>query len=182
MEQALELIKAVQDMVLEPDFGGGLMLLFLSLVNELIPLFPYALVLAGQLLFFGEPLSLSFLSELFFFVALPVGLGSAIGSLIIYGLAYFGGRPAIEKFHKYLHFNWSDVEKVNARFKGAWYDELVFFVLRSLPVLPSMPVNIAAGILRMRFWPYFLLTILGFTVRMMLTMLIIGIGVGTLSQ
>ena len=116
------------------------------------------------------------------FVSIPVGVGSALGSVPFYVLAYFGGRPAITKFQKYLRFNWSDVEKVSSRFKGEWYDEILFLLLRSIPLLPSLPVNIAAGVLRMNLLPYLVLSIVGFTIRMMLTLLVVALGMEGLSN
>lgn len=182
MEQALELIQLMQDMVLYPDWQGAAALFLVSLINEIFALFPYAIVVAGQLLFLDDPLTLTLIGKLIFLVSIPIGIGSAIGSLVVYVLTYFGGKPLIVKFHKYLHFSWHDVERINTRFKGAWYDEIVFVLLRSIPVLPSLPVSIAAGILRMRFWPYFLLSTIGFTIRMILTIMIFGLGLSKLSQ
>ena len=127
-------------------------------------------------------LSWEFITKLLVFVSIPVGVGSALGSVPFYVLAYFGGRPAITKFQKYLRFNWSDVEKVSSRFKGEWYDEILFLLLRSIPLLPSLPVNIAAGVLRMNLLPYLVLSIVGFTIRMMLTLLVVALGMEGLSN
>ena len=182
MDQTLDFIKIIQDVVLNPNLGSALILFFLSLVNEIVAVIPYALVLSGQLLFLEDSLNIAMLTKLLVFVAVPVGVGSAIGSLPVYVLAYFGGKPLIEKYHKYLHFSWRDVEKMGAHFKGEWYDEIIFLILRSVPILPSFPISIAVGILRMRFLPYMVLTTVGFIIRMMLTLLIVGVGVETLSR
>lgn len=182
MGETPDFIEIVQEMVLDPNLGGAIILFFTSFLNELVAIFPYAVVLAGQLFFLEEGLQASLLAKLLVFVALPVGIGSTLGVIPVYALAYFGGKPAIEKFHKYLRFSWNDVEKVGHRFKGAWYDEVIFLLLRSIPLLPSLPINIAAGVLRMRFAPYFVLTLVGFIIRMMLSLLVVGIGVHGLSQ
>jgi membrane protein DedA with SNARE-associated domain len=182
MNQTLDLLQAVQDVVLNPTFGTAVALFLISFLNELVAIFPFAVLLAGQLLFLQSGVSIALFIKLLLFVALPVGLGSALGVIPIYVLAYFGGKPAIEKFQKYLRFSWGDVEKVTSRFKGEWYDEVIFLLLRSIPVLPSFPVSIAAGILRMPFVPYLSITIVGFVIRMMLTLLVIGMGMHSLSQ
>jgi membrane protein YqaA with SNARE-associated domain len=182
MEQTLDFIQVAQNVVLHPGVESMLPLLGLSFLNDLIGIFPFALVLAGQFLFFDTSFSLAFMAKLLVFVAVPVGVGSALGSIPVYVVSYFGGKPAIQKFQKYLRFSWSDVERMNSQFKGLWYDELLFLFLRSVPVLPSLPLNIAAGVLRMRFWPYMVLSIVGLTLRMMFTLLIVGIGTGDLSH
>src|SRR3989338_2537914 len=151
MELSVNFVQVVQDVVLRPDWSGAIIIFLLSFANELIAVLPYSVILSGQLLFLDSSLSLALVAKLFVFVAIPVGVGSVIGTLPVYAVAYFGGKPAIEKFHKYLHFSWQDVERVSVRFKGRWYDEVIFFLLRTVPVIPSFPVTIAAGIFRMRF-------------------------------
>ncbi len=177
-----DFFQIIQDTVLKPDFVSAIALFWFSLLNELIALLPYVIVVSGQILFINSHLSIVIFSKLLFFVAIPAGIGGALGSLFIYSLSYFGGKPTINKLNKYLRFSWKDVEKVTGRFNGAWYDEILFLALRSTPVLPSLPINIAAGILRMRPIPYFALTLLGFIIRMMIMFMIIGFGVETLAQ
>jgi membrane protein DedA with SNARE-associated domain len=182
MENSLDFVRLVQEVVLDPKFSSALPLFFLSLLNELIGVLPFSLVLAGQLFFIEDSIDIAMLAKLLAFVAAPIGVGGAIGVLPLYGLAYFGGKPLIEKYHKFLHFKWEDVEKVSRKFQGRWYDEIIFLFLRIIPVLPSFPATIAAGVLRMRFMPYFVLTAVGFILRMMITLLLIGVGVESLAE
>lgn len=182
MELSSDFFQAIQDMVLKPDFTSAVILFWFSFVNELVAVLPYVILVSGQLLFLEAGSLPAIISKLFFFIAVPAGIGGAIGSFLVYGLAYFGGRPAIEKFKKYLRFSWDSIERVNNYFKGAWYDELIFLALRSVPVLPSLPVTVAAGILRMPPSRYFVLTVLGFTIRMMIMFTFIWAGVETLAS
>lgn len=182
MQELLNYLHLINSIVLRPDLTSAAIIFIFSSANEIIGVFPYALVLAGQLIFLNDHLTIALIAKLLVFVAAPVGLGSAIGTLALYGVAYWGGKPAIEKLHKYLRFSWQDVEKISSRFQGVWYDEIIFFALRCIPVLPSFPLTIVAGIFRMRFMPYFVLTVVGFTIRMMLTLIIVGVGVGSLSE
>lgn len=182
MQEALNLIYLINDIVLRPDLASAFIIFIFAFVNELIAVIPYALILSGQLIFLSDTPSLELLAKLLVFVAVPVGLGSTLGSLFLYLVAYFGGRTAVEKLERYLKFSWEDVERVNSRFKGMWYDEVVFLVLRSIPVVPSFPMTIAAGFFRMGFLPFIVLTAVGLTIRMMLTLLIIGVGAGGVSE
>lgn len=181
MEHTLELLYSLREVVLNPTWGSALAILSFSAVNEILALFPFAVVISGQLVFL-EVLDGSLFLKLLLMVALPVGVGSAIGTLPLYFLTYFGGRPAINKFEEYLHFSWADVEKINTRFKGQWYDEIIFLFMRSVPILPSLPVTIVAGVLRFRFPTYLLLSMAGFTLRMIITMLVVGLGIENLSK
>ena len=182
MEETLDFIDLVQEMVLNPNLGSAIILFFTSFLNEMVAIFPYAVVLASQLFFLQGTVTTSMLVKLLVFVAVPVGIGASLGTLPLYTISYFGGKPAIERYRKYLRFDWRDVESVTARFKGAWYDEVIFFILRSVPILPSFPLSIAAGVVRMNFAPFFVLTTVGFIIRMMLTLIAVGIGVEGLSQ
>lgn len=182
MHQALDLLYLINDIVLRPDLTSAFIILIFSFVNELIAVIPYALILSGQLIFLTETPSLALLAKLLVFVAVPVGIGSTLGTLFLYTVAYFGGKPAVSKLERYIKFTWEDVERVNTRFKGMWYDEVVFLVIRSIPVVPSFPLTIAAGFFRMGFLPYIVLTAVGLTIRMMLTLFIIGMGAGGVSE
>jgi len=182
MEYTLNFVHLVQSVVLDPGVGGVLPLLLFSFVNELIAVLPYAVLLAGQLFFLQDSLTIAMLTKLLVFVAVPVGVGGSLGILPIYLLSYFGGKPMINKFKRYLHFSWEDVEKVNIYFQGKWSDEIIFFLLRTIPVFPSFPLSIAAGIFRMRFLPFFVLSTVAFIIRIMLTLLIVGVGVEGISE
>lgn len=175
-------VEVVKNTVIDPGAAGLLPLFFFSFLNDLVGIFPFALVLAGQMMFFHETLDLAMWMKLFVFVAVPVGLGSTFGSIALYALAYFGGKPLIEKYHRFFRFSWKDVERVNAYFKGTWYDEIIFFVLRCAPVLPSIPLNVASGILRMRFAPFFVLTAVGSIIRMTLTLAAVGMSLQGLAS
>ncbi len=182
MEWSFDLIQAVEDVVLHPDFFSAAALFVVAMVNELFVLLPYTIILSGQLLFMEGSLSLHFLITLLVLVAVPVGIGTTIGSLPIYALAFFGGKSAIDKFGKYLKVTWEDVERLQSRFKGSRYDEIFFLVLRSIPLLPSLPVNVVAGIIQMRLESYLGLTIIGTIIKMMIMFIFVGLGVETLAQ
>ncbi|MEK7227490.1 MAG: VTT domain-containing protein [Patescibacteria group bacterium] len=178
----LHFVEAVKDVVVNPAVGSMVPLFIFSFLNDLIGIFPFAIALAGQLLFLKEPFTLALAMKLLVFVAVPVGIGSTFGSIPLYVVAYFGGKPAIKKFHRFLRFSWDDVEKMSHYFRGSWYDEIIFLLLRCVPVLPSIPLDIASGIIRMQFMPFLVLTMVGSIVRMMLTLLVVGMSLHGLSQ
>ncbi len=176
MVEAPEIIKALQGVVLEPSLVGALWVMFGAFMGEVVAPFPSGIFFAGQLLFLTEALSLTLVTKLFFLVAIPLAFGGTVGSLLSYGIAYFGGKPAIEKFKKYLRFSWEDVERLESKFKNNWYDELLFLALRIIPFIPTIPVNLLAGVLRMSFLRYTLLTFIGTIIRMMILLSIFAWG------
>ena len=181
MESFLALFESLQDLVVNPTWGSALILALASTVNEVVAIFPLSIVISTQLIF-TDSLTLTLILKLIFLVSIPVGIGSAIGTLPLFYLSYFGGRKAIEKFKSHLRFSWSDVEKVNSKFQGQWYDEILFVFIRALPIIPSIPLTIVAGIVRMSFGKYLVLTIVGLSIRMIFSLLIFGIGFINLSK
>ncbi|OHB10911.1 MAG: hypothetical protein A3G05_02120 [Candidatus Zambryskibacteria bacterium RIFCSPLOWO2_12_FULL_45_14] len=182
MELSVNFVQIVQDAVLRPDLASALGIFIASLINELFAVLPYNVILSGPLFFLEGSFSAVFVTQLFLLVAVPVGFGTALGSLLTYGLAYFGGKPAIDKFGKYVYLSWESVEKMESKFKGVWYDEVLFVALRSTPLLPSLPINAAAGILRMSLARYLVFTVIGAIIRMMIIFMLVGLGMSTLAQ
>lgn len=172
---AFTVVEVIRESVVDPSVPSMLPLFLFAFFNDILGLFPFALYLAGQLVFYTGTFDTAMMAKLLVFVAVPVGLGSACGSIPLYLASYFGGKPLIVKyekgfFKKFLRFSWTDVERVSAYFKGVWYDEVIFLALRCVPVLPSFPLDVAAGTLRMPFMPFFVLTAVGSIIRMMLTL------------
>ena len=49
--------------------------------------------------------------KLFIYIVLPAALGVTVGSLFVYAIAYFAGKPFLERWGKYLGISWEDLEK-----------------------------------------------------------------------
>ena len=104
--------------------------------------------------------------NLVFRAAIPFTIGSTIGSTMVYLAAWFGGKWLINKFSKWLDFKWSDVEAIKAKFfKGKVYDELVIFISRAIPIVPSSLISAVCGAVRINPVSYYLFTALGLFVR-----------------
>jgi len=176
MELLNNFIEISRGLVLAPSIESVLALFATSLLNELFGIIPYTIILSGQMVFVGAPISLTLLAKLFIFVALPVSVGTALGSLLIYSIAYWGGKPAIEKFGRRIRLSWESVEKAQSYFRGSWYDEIIFLGLRTVPFMPGLPVAAAAGILRMRVSIYLLLTALGSMIKVMIMCILVVLG------
>lgn len=107
--------------------------------------------------------------NIFFKAALPFAIGSTIGSTIIYIASWFGGKYLINKFSRWLEIRWEDVEIIKEKyFKGNFWDEVVIFVSRAIPVIPSVLFSAACGALRIKPVSYYLFSALGLIVRGML--------------
>lgn len=93
-----------------------------------------------------------------FGVALAGGVGSAIGSAVMYYIGLKGGRPLVEKYGKYLFISHHDLnlaDKFFARYGGA-----STFIGRLLPVVRTF-ISLPAGIERVPFWKFLWYSFLG---------------------
>ena len=145
---------------------GGIGVFAGSLLEEVIAPIPSALVQMGAG-FFLLPSTFdgAFLADLLLVVVIPAAAGVAIGSLLVYFLAYYIGKPAIDRWGKWFGIRWEDVEKGRNRFRGGHADSITLFILRTIPVIPSVAVSAACGLIRMRLAKYLLYTFLGTLIR-----------------
>ncbi len=141
--------------------------LFLGLFEELVFIIPSTLVFLA-LGFLGISKTLSVeeaLIKSFLVYGFWGALGVLLGSILIYWLAFYGGKYFIVKFGRYFGVDWIDIEKWALWFEKGYKDELVVFIARALPFLPITLVTIAGGILRLPWKMFFTLTFLGTMVR-----------------
>lgn len=85
-------------------------------------------------------------------------IGSYIGAVIMYWVSYRFGRPFLIKYGKYVFVSPDKLERAE-RFLARYETGGVFFA-RLLPVVRHL-IGIPAGIVRMRFVPYSIATIVG---------------------
>src|SRR5579859_5561530 len=85
-------------------------------------------------------------------------LGCLFGSIINYGLGYYGGRPFVERFGKYILIGKSDLDRADKWFTrwGDWAS----FISRLLPVVRTF-ISFPAGMLRVNFPRFTVLTFVG---------------------
>ncbi|MEA3336865.1 MAG: DedA family protein [Chloroflexota bacterium] len=86
------------------------------------------------------------------------GLGCLIGSTISYGLGYWGGRPLVERYGKYILVSKKDIENFD-RWFSRW-GQLGNFAARLMPIVRTF-ISFPAGVFRVKFVPFAILTFLG---------------------
>ena len=146
---------------------GAISVFVVSVVEEIVVPIPSAFILlaAG---FFLVPASAGLpeaIAEIILKVAVPGGLGLALGSMFVYALAYLGGEPAIKAWGRFLRVSWADVERFKARFTSSWWDEVTIFGFRAVPIFPHVLVSAALGAIRYPPREFFFLTLAGSAAR-----------------
>ena len=119
---------------------------------------------SGYLVYAGRFSSLALVATL-------GAIGCNLGSVFAYEVGYFGGRPLVERWGKYIWLNMHDLEVAERFFSK--YGSTTVFIARLLPVIRTF-IALPAGIGRMprlRFhvytflgsWPWcFMLAYVGF--------------------
>jgi membrane protein DedA with SNARE-associated domain len=85
-------------------------------------------------------------------------IGCNLGSIIAYEVGYFGGRPLVEKWGRYILLNAHDLDKADRFFErhGSW----AIFLGRLLPVIRTF-IALPAGIAKMPRGKFHVYTFLG---------------------
>ncbi|MBX4199182.1 VTT domain-containing protein [Candidatus Parcubacteria bacterium] len=155
----------VQNWILQAGAWSTLGFFVGAFLEEVAFPLPSPLLLVGVAFFFGKPITIAAIGKMLGTVILPITFGATLGSLVVFGIAYSGGRVAITKFSKYLGFSWDEVEKVRVKLASKHSDEWTVFVSRCIPYTPTTIVTVLAGIVRMNVWKFILLTFGGIFVR-----------------
>lgn len=113
-------------------------------------------------------------------IVLPGSIASTLGGYIGYAIGYFGGKPMVDRWEKFLGFGWQDVEALERRFQSGQVNTLIFF-LRALPIFPLSVISAAAGLLRLPLGQFSLWTFYG-TVPRCLLLGYLGWGLGEAYQ
>lgn len=147
--------------------GGAKGVFFLAFLQEIIPPIPSTLVTvaSGGLFLSGSAITLESFGRLIGLVALPIALGMTLGSIIIYGLVYWGGAPLIKRFGHLVGTSWDDIERLQGRLSGTVVDEVAFFALRSFPLTPSILLNVVCGLVRWNPISFIISTFFGTLIR-----------------
>jgi len=91
-------------------------------------------------------------------MALAGTLGYFAGAIVGWVIGRYGGRPLLERHGRWFHLDGDKLERAE-RWFGRWGDWAVL-IGRVTPVIRSF-ISIPAGVFRMPFWRYSVLTLIG---------------------
>lgn len=91
--------------------------------------------------------------------ALAAGVaGNVVGSWVAYAAGYYGGRPFIDRWGRFVLLNRRKVDIAHGWFQR--YGSIAVFFSRMLPIVRTF-ISLPAGVARMSFWRFTLYTFLG---------------------
>ena len=128
--------------------------------SELVMVYAGALaagVFAGQeVSLFGSHVSSGFWA--FLVMALSGAIGYLVGSIAGWAIGLYGGRPLLERRGRWFHLSPERLDRAE-RWFDRW-DDWAVLIGRITPVARSF-ISIPAGVFRMPFWRYTVLTAIG---------------------
>ncbi|OGR80976.1 MAG: hypothetical protein A2902_07590 [Elusimicrobia bacterium RIFCSPLOWO2_01_FULL_64_13] len=132
------------------------------IIESIIVPIPSPLIImgAGAILIDSSIPAWRALGPILLLIVLPGSAASTLGAYLTYGVAYWGGKPLIDRLHRFLGFDWKDIVAMEERFLAGRVG-LTIFSLRALPIVPLSLISAAAGALRMPVSQFTLWTYLG---------------------
>lgn len=133
-----------------------------SFIEEIFPLLPSPLiVIITKMSTSPNSYSLLYL----FFIAIIAAIGKTFGALLLYLLGDKGGDIIIRRFGGLLGVSHNSLEKIGKRFSGSWKDSILLFFLRALPIIPTTPVSLMCGVIKLNLRTFVVSTLIGLFVR-----------------
>ncbi len=133
-----------------------------SLIEEAIPPIPSPsiIILAGSFAFVQHYTYIELVHLL-----LLASIGKTIGGLMMYGLMHLTRGPLLDTFGKFIHLKEDDIERLSKRFTGGPRDYLIYTLLRSAPIIPSVILSCGAGIIKLPLRVFITGTFVGTIIR-----------------
>jgi len=170
-----ELINNLTAWILAAIGTNGSLAIFLGglLEQVIIPIPSPLITMAGGFLLIPQNIPFGqVLKEALFKVVLPYTLAATLGLGIVYFIAYFGGKPLIEKFKNYLGFSWAEITRLKKKFKGTKRDKLFIIALRAIPIIPISIISGVCGAIRFPIPEFYIASIIGVFIRSFILALI----------
>jgi len=154
--------------------NGPLAIFLGGLIEQVIIPIPSPLIsMAGGFLLIPQNIPFGqVLKQALFQVVLPYTIAASLGLGIVYFIAYFGGKPLIEKFKNYLGFSWTEITRLKKKFKGTKRDESLIIILRAIPVIPISVISGVCGAIRFPIPEFYITSIIGIFIRSFILSLI----------
>ncbi|MBD3250304.1 MAG: hypothetical protein GF381_01920 [Candidatus Pacebacteria bacterium] len=146
-----------------------------SIIDEIIAIVPspFVPITSGTLAF-----SRGSGYVMLFVLAFTGTLGKTIATLLTYWVADKAEDfLTTSKLGKVLGVDKHEIEKYGKFFNGTAKDEIIMIVLRALPVIPTLPVSVIAGLIKLNIWSYIWTTFVGTYLRFIFYLVIAYEGV-----
>ncbi|MFO7794410.1 MAG: VTT domain-containing protein [Candidatus Nanohaloarchaea archaeon] len=154
----------IEQLMSNVEVYGPIAVVIWMFMEEFLPV-PSVLapMAAAYLLVSAENPYMAFL-QVFVIIAILGSAASVLSSYVTYGIAFYGGRPAIDKFGKYIGVSWIQVQAFKRHLtSGNEHRYLALF--RAIPLMPLSVISASAGFFRIEWKRYGLWSFIGMVPR-----------------
>lgn len=146
-----------------------------SVIDEIIAIVPSPLVpITSGSLAFAQNKGFWYLLVIAFFGT----FGKTLSTIITYWVAdKVEDLLTGSKLGQILGIEEKEIEQLGKLFNGTKKDEIVMIVLRALPFVPTLPVSVIAGLVKINIWSFIITTFIGTYIRFMFYLIIAYEGV-----
>lgn len=95
-----------------------------------------------------------------------------LGAYVFYVIGDKLEDLAVPRFGKYIGVTHAELEYFGKKFTGTRKDDFILTFIRAIPVMPSTPVSLLCGILKINVFTFFIATYIGFYIRNLCFMLL----------
>ena len=139
-----------------------LIVFFGSIVEEIFPPLPSPLLLIiTKIATYSQKFSVLYILLL---VSIAT-FGKTIGSFFLYFLADKTENFVIGRFGKWLNISHKSVENIGRHFTRSWKDIIVLIFLRAIPIIPTTPVSLVCGIIKLNIRTFIVSAFIGSFIR-----------------
>lgn len=104
------------------------------------------------------------LVQILLLIAIPASIASVVSSYFVYGIAYYGGKPVIDRYGRYLDIKWEDLQHLEDHFESS-HEKYYVALFRAVPVVPLSLISGSAGLFRMDWREYGIWSFIGMMPR-----------------
>jgi membrane protein DedA with SNARE-associated domain len=98
-------------------------------------------------------------------IVVIAALAKTASSYLLYFITDKAEDIVIGKFGKYFGVSHTEIEKIGKWLTNSWWDDVLLFLARALPFVPTSLVTVAAGVIKYDLKSFLLMTFLGSVVR-----------------
>lgn len=92
-------------------------------------------------------------------------LGKTLGAYLLYIVTLKAEDIIFVKFGKFLGITHKEIDKLSAQLTGGKKDDVILFLMRSIPIFPSAPISIMCGLIKFKFKSFITWTFVGSIIR-----------------
>ena len=107
------------------------------------------------------------LLKILLIITIPACIAGLIGNYVVYAVCYHGGKPVVDRFHKFLGFSWDDILNIKKKVGGRHHQNISLVVLRAIPIMPLSLVSAASGVLKINWRRFGFYSFIGMVARNM---------------